>query len=226
LLPINRDVLPYGPDGIDFPFYNDMYWVCVVGTILGFIAAMGIGANDVANSFATSVGSKTITVFQAMIIAGIFEFSGAVGLGSGTTDTIRKKIVNIDVFESRPDVLMIGMLCSIAATAIWLIVASMMGLPVSTTHSTIGAIIGFALCMPNGGDILDICRKGILLQYGCLGSCSWSYRYCFSYLLHSRTNLHSKKRGFFSTHSNFLSSYCGHYQICCFVFGYEQSRFR
>jgi len=155
LLPINKNVAPYGEGGIPFPFASDYYWMCVLGAIIGFVAAFGIGANDVANSFATSVGSKTLTVFHAMIIAGIFEFGGAVLLGKGTTETIRKGIVDTSFFESRPDALMIGMLCAITATAAWLIMASALGFPVSTTHSIIGSIMGFALCMPDGSDAVN-----------------------------------------------------------------------
>jgi len=120
-------------------------WIVVVGSFLAFFTAYGIGANDVANAFATSVGAKAITIPQAVIIAGIFEFAGAVLLGSQVTDTVRKKIADREEFEDDPEVLMYGMLCVLAATGIWLTLASFLELPVSTTHSVIGGIIGMAL---------------------------------------------------------------------------------
>lgn len=125
--------------------WDDYVWIVVVGSFLAFFTAFGIGANDVANAFATSVGAKAITIPQAVIIAGIFEFAGAVLLGSQVTDTVRKKIADREEFEDDPEVLMYGMLCVLAATGIWLTLASFLELPVSTTHSVIGGIIGMAL---------------------------------------------------------------------------------
>jgi len=104
---------------------------------------VGYRANDCANAFATSVGSKALTLKQATIIASIFEFSGAVLLGSLVTDTVRKKIVELDIYNVNPYALMYGMLCADLASAIWLTVATYFRYPVSTTHSIIGAIVGF-----------------------------------------------------------------------------------
>lgn len=120
-------------------------WIVVVGGLLAFFTAYGIGANDVANAFATSVGAKALSIKQAVIIAAIFEFAGSVLLGASVTDTIRKNVAETDEFIEDPEVLMYGMLCVIAATGIWLILASYLELPVSTTHSVIGGIIGMAL---------------------------------------------------------------------------------
>ena len=131
--------------------WDDYVWIVVVGAFLAFFTAYGIGANDVANAFATSVGAKAITITQAVFIAGIFEFAGAVLLGSQVTDTVRKKIADREEFEDDPEVLMYGMLCVLAATGIWLTLASFLELPVSTTHSVIGGIIGMALAF-KGGD--------------------------------------------------------------------------
>lgn len=125
--------------------WDDYVWIVVIGAFLAFFTAYGIGANDVANAFATSVGAKAITITQAVFIAGIFEFAGAVLLGSQVTDTVRKKIADREEFEDDPEVLMYGMLCVLAATGIWLTLASFLELPVSTTHSVIGGIIGMAL---------------------------------------------------------------------------------
>ena len=120
-------------------------WIFVCGIIFAFYNAWGIGANDCANSFATSVGAKVLTLKQAVLIAAIFEFSGAVFMGSHVTSTVRKKIVDIDIFENNPGALMYGMLCADLASAIWLTIATYFKLPVSTTHSIIGAIVGFSL---------------------------------------------------------------------------------
>ena len=120
-------------------------WILITGAFSSFYNSWGIGANDCANSFATSVGAKVLTLKQAIAIAGVFEFLGAFLMGSHVTSAIRKKIVSLDVYEDNPGVLMIGMLCANLAAGIWLHLASFLKLPVSTTHSTIGAIIGFSL---------------------------------------------------------------------------------
>ena len=129
-------------------------WIFICGIIFAFYNAWGIGANDCANSFATSVGAKVLTLKQAVIIAGIFEFSGAVFMGSHVTSTVRKKIVDINIFENNPGALMYGMLCADLASAIWLTIATYFKLPVSTTHSIIGAIVGFSLAY-NGADAVN-----------------------------------------------------------------------
>jgi solute carrier family 20 (sodium-dependent phosphate transporter) len=132
-------------------------WIFIVGLFFAFYNAWGIGANDCANSFATSVGSKALTLKQAIIIASIFEFSGAVLLGSLVTDTVRKKIVDIDIYNDNPYALMYGMLCADLASAIWLTVATYFRYPVSTTHSIIGAIVGFSLAY--GGSNAIVWKK-------------------------------------------------------------------
>ncbi|AKS42511.1 inorganic phosphate transporter [Wenzhouxiangella marina] len=110
----------------------------------GLFMAWGIGANDVANAMAPSVGSKAITIRQAIVIAAIFEFAGAVLAGGGVTSTIRKGIVDAALFTGQPELLIYGMLASLLAAAVWLLVASRFGWPVSTTHTIIGAVVGFA----------------------------------------------------------------------------------
>lgn len=120
-------------------------WILIVGFITAFFDSFGIGANDVANSFATSVGAKVLTLKQAVLIASVCEFLGAVLLGSHVTDTIRKKIVKPSTFDDEPYVLMYGMLCASISSGIWQAIATYLKWPVSTTHSTIGAVIGFAL---------------------------------------------------------------------------------
>jgi len=110
----------------------------------GLFMAWGIGANDVANAMATSVGSKALTIKQAILVAAIFEFLGAVLAGGEVTSTIRKGIVDVTPIAGSPELLIYGMLAALLAAAVWLLVASRNGWPVSTTHSIVGAIVGFA----------------------------------------------------------------------------------
>ena len=116
----------------------------VMAILFGFYMTWGIGANDVANAMGTSVGSGAITVKQAIIIAAIFEFAGAFIAGGQVTATIRKGIIDPSAIVGQPELLVYGMLASLLAAAIWLMVASTRGWPVSTTHSIVGAIVGFA----------------------------------------------------------------------------------
>ena len=116
----------------------------VLAAAFGLFMAWGVGANDVANAMATSVGSKALTLKQAVIVAAIFEFAGAVLAGGEVTSTIRKGIVDADLLAGEPEKLVFGMLAALLAAAIWLTLASRRGWPVSTTHSIVGAIVGFA----------------------------------------------------------------------------------
>ena len=111
----------------------------------GLYMAWAIGANDVANSMGTSVGAGAVTVGGAILIAGVFEFLGAFLAGGEVTSTIRKGIIDAESLEHDPDLLVVGMLSALLAAASWLTVASRFGWPVSTTHSIVGAIIGFAV---------------------------------------------------------------------------------
>ncbi|NKF49322.1 inorganic phosphate transporter [Shewanella sp. WXL01] len=115
-----------------------------IAAAFGFLMAWGIGANDVANAMGTSVGSNAITIKQAIIIAMIFEFCGAYLAGGEVTSTIRKGIIDASYFTATPELLVYGMIAALLAAGIWLVVASALGWPVSTTHSIIGAIVGFA----------------------------------------------------------------------------------
>ncbi len=116
----------------------------IMAGVFGLFMAWGIGANDVANAMGTSVGSGAITIKQAVIIAAIFEFAGAFLAGGQVTKTIRKGIIDADLLSSTPELLVYGMLASLLAAGIWLLVASRLGWPVSTTHTIVGAIVGFA----------------------------------------------------------------------------------
>ncbi len=117
----------------------------VLAVIFGLYMSWGIGANDVANAMGTSVGSGAITVKQAIVIAAVFEFAGAFLAGGSVTKTIRKGIIDPSTIADSPELLIYGMLASLLAAAIWLMVASHRGWPVSTTHSIVGAIVGFAV---------------------------------------------------------------------------------
>jgi PiT family inorganic phosphate transporter len=120
-------------------------WFIGGAVLFGVYMCWGIGANDVANAMGTSVGSRALTVTGAIIIAAIFEFLGAVLAGGNVTSTVRKGIVNPSSIIENPEILVYGMLASLLAAAIWLMVASTRGWPVSTTHSIIGALVGFGL---------------------------------------------------------------------------------
>ena len=112
--------------------------------IFGLFMAWGIGANDVANAMGTSVGSRALTLKQAILIAAVFEFAGAYLAGGEVTSTIRKGIIDPEVLTDSPELLVYGMLSALLAAATWLLIARIRGWPVSTTHSIVGAIVGFA----------------------------------------------------------------------------------
>ncbi len=116
----------------------------ILAGCFGLFMAWGIGANDVANAMATSVGSKSLTLKRAVIIAAIFEFTGAFLAGGQVTSTIRKGIIDANLLSGSPELLIYGMLAALLAAGIWLVIATRFGLPVSTTHSIVGAIVGFA----------------------------------------------------------------------------------
>jgi PiT family inorganic phosphate transporter len=114
------------------------------GCVFGFFMAWGIGANDVANAMGTSVGARALTLSQAILVACIFEFAGAYLAGGEVTSTIRKGIIDPELLADSPDLLVFGMMASLLAAGTWLLIASFKGWPVSTTHSIVGAIVGFA----------------------------------------------------------------------------------
>ena len=127
----------------------DYLWIVVAGGIASFTAAMGIGANDVANAFASSIGSKALTVKSAVVIASIFECAGAILMGSHVTKTIREGIANYECFEDTPDIFMYGCFSVLISVGMWLFLASYLEMPVSTTHSCVGGMIG--MTMVTGG---------------------------------------------------------------------------
>lgn len=123
---------------------NSGYTLVIIAAVVGLFMAWGIGANDVANAMGTSVGSKALTIKQAIIIAMVFEFAGAYLAGGEVTSTIRKGIIDASFFVDSPELLVFGMISALFAAATWLLIASALGWPVSTTHSIVGAIVGFA----------------------------------------------------------------------------------
>jgi PiT family inorganic phosphate transporter len=116
----------------------------ILTVCFGFFMAWGVGANDVANAMGTSVGAKAITIKQAILIAMVFEFAGAYLAGGEVTSTIRKGIIDPELLSDEPELLVYGMMSALLAAGIWLFVATTYGWPVSTTHSIVGAIVGFA----------------------------------------------------------------------------------
>ncbi|WP_339879588.1 inorganic phosphate transporter [Pseudidiomarina gelatinasegens] len=139
----------------------------VLAAAFGFFMAWGIGANDVANAMGTSVGSKALTIKQAIIVAMIFEFAGAYLAGGEVTSTIRKGIIDSGYFVDTPELLVFGMIGSLLAAGTWLLLASWAGWPVSTTHSIIGAIVGFSAVgvgveSVNWGSVLGIIGSWVI----------------------------------------------------------------
>src|SRR5699024_1479604 len=122
--------------------------------VFGFLMAFGIGANDVSNAMGTSVGSKAITPRQAIVIAIIFEGAGAYLAGGEVAETIKDGIIDPTLFIHQPDILVLGMMGSLLSAGFWLVLASRLGWPVSTTHTIIGAIVGFA-CVTIGSDAVE-----------------------------------------------------------------------
>jgi len=119
--------------------------ILISAAMLGFFAAYGVGANDVANAMGTSVGSKVLTIKQAVLIAAVFEFLGAFLAGGGVTQTIRKGVIDPALFDANLEILIYGMISALFAAGTWLLIASLRGWPVSTTHTIVGAIVGFGI---------------------------------------------------------------------------------
>jgi PiT family inorganic phosphate transporter len=139
-----------------------MYIYIGLAALFGMFMAWGIGANDVANAMATSIGSGALTVKQALLVAAVFEFAGAVLAGGEVTSTIRQGMIDTVAFVDQPDTLIFGMLAVLLAAGVWLLVASRKGWPVSTTHSIVGAIVGFAI-VAVGADIVKWTKVGTIL---------------------------------------------------------------
>jgi len=129
------------------PKYHDYDYLFAFSMIGAFVNAYGIGANDVANSFATSVSSKSLTFRQAMFAAAICEFLGAVLVGARVASTIKNGIIDLGVFNGNASVLLLAFTCSIIGSATWLTFATRNAMPVSTTHTTVGSVIGVGIAV-------------------------------------------------------------------------------
>ncbi|MCF7520566.1 inorganic phosphate transporter [Neisseria sp. ZJ106] len=143
----------------------------LLATLFGVFMAFNVGGNDIANSFGTSVGSGTLTVPQALLIAAVFEVSGAVIAGGEVTDTIRKGIVDLNAINLEPMQFVYIMMSALLAAALWLLFASRKGLPVSTTHAIIGGIVGSSLCLA----VMSKIDAASLIQWGKLGEIAISW---------------------------------------------------
>ncbi|XP_028557609.2 sodium-dependent phosphate transporter 2 isoform X2 [Podarcis muralis] len=124
---------------------EEYLWMVIVGFIIAFILAFSVGANDVANSFGTAVGSGVVTLRQACILASIFETTGSVLLGAKVGETIRKGIIDVNLYNSTVELLMAGEVSAMVGSAVWQLIASFLKLPISGTHCIVGATIGFSL---------------------------------------------------------------------------------
>ncbi|XP_065210757.1 sodium-dependent phosphate transporter 1 [Planococcus citri] len=123
----------------------DLVWLVVISFFVAFILSFGIGANDVANSFGTSVGAKVLTLKSACMLATVFEIAGAVLIGYKVSDTLRKVLVDVNMYQDSEKQLILGYLSSLGGSGAWLIIATAFRVPISGTHSIVGATIGFSL---------------------------------------------------------------------------------
>ncbi|XP_062935944.1 sodium-dependent phosphate transporter 2 [Cynocephalus volans] len=120
-------------------------WMVILGFIIAFVLAFSVGANDVANSFGTAVGSGVVTLRQACILASVFETTGSVLLGAKVGETIRKGIIDVNLYNKTVERLMAGEVSAMVGSAVWQLIASFLRLPISGTHCIVGATIGFSL---------------------------------------------------------------------------------
>jgi len=158
--------------GLNYTHYNHIL-IFVLASFFGLFMAFNIGGNDVANSFGTSVGAGTLTIGQALVIAAIFEVSGAMIAGGEVTKTIRKGIVDFDAITIEPMQLIYIMMSALLAAAIWLLIATKKGYPVSTTHSIIGGIVGSSITL---GFILNGWESAFsLVQWSQIGTIALSW---------------------------------------------------
>lgn len=152
-----------------FNYLENNFTLFVLATLFGVFMAFNVGGNDVANSFGTSVGAKTLTIKQALMIAAIFELGGAMLAGAAVTDTIRKGIVDISAMDFDPMLFVFVMMGSLLSAGTWLLFASKKGYPVSTTHSIIGGVLGGSIAlgyvtMGEGGSVFGLVHWDQMLK--------------------------------------------------------------
>ncbi|CDU20210.1 solute carrier 20, member 1 [Plasmodium yoelii] len=153
-----------------------MLWLVIASGVACFFMAFVTGANDIANTFSTSIGAKSLTIKKALLIAFFFEALGASLLGGTVTDSIRSKIINFEAFYNAPEFLMLGMFSALVGASLWLAIATCLGLPVSTTHSIVGALLGFGLSAGHADSIKWAKIQSIVISWFAApllaGSCS------------------------------------------------------
>ena len=171
-------------------------YIFATAMLFAFLDAWNIGANDVANAFATSISSRSLTLLQAMTIAVVMEFAGAVLAGSRVAGTIRSNIISVEAFEPEPSVLMLAMTCALIGSSTFLTIATRIGMPVSTTHCIIGGIIGvgFATVGANGVDWSWEGVSQVFAAWGiapCVSACFGAILFLFTkyVVLHSKNPL-------------------------------------
>lgn len=174
----------------------DLFFYMSLGA--GFLMAFNLGANDVANSMASAVGARAITVRQAVFIASILNFVGAVFLGSHVTATISKGIINPAAI-SDPKLVMIGMFAALLAAGVWVLVATLTALPVSSTHSIVGAIMGFGL-VAGGPNVVNWLKMGgivmswIISPFLAAGIAFFIFTHIRKYILYKRQFIKQAKK--------------------------------
>lgn len=158
--------------GLDYVGADAHIPIFLISALFGLFMAFNIGGNDVANSFGTSVGSGTLTIKQALLVAAIFEVSGAVIAGGEVTDTVRSGIVDLGSVSGSPRDFMFIMMAALFAAAVWLLFATKMGYPVSTTHSIIGGIVGASIML---GVVTHQSHPFAMVQWGEVGKIAMSW---------------------------------------------------
>nr|XP_039262463.1 sodium-dependent phosphate transporter 2-like [Styela clava] len=143
-------------------FQSEVIGLLIVGFLIAFILAFAVGANDVANSFGTTVGAKTLTLRQACILASVFETLGAILLGAKVGETIRKGIIDPDYYKGQEELLMVGEVSAMVGSVLWQLVATFLKLPVSGTHSIVGATVGFSL-VAMGSQGVNVYKLGLII---------------------------------------------------------------
>jgi phosphate/sulfate permease len=159
--------------------YPSLEWMTIAGIIFGCIYCFAIGANDVANAFGSSVSAKSLTIPQAIVIAVIMESAGSILLGANVTDTIRNKIFNTSAYAGQYGLIMTGMLISLIIGSFWLLLATYLELPVSTTHTIVASICGFSYAAKGWNSINFSQLKVIFISWGASPSFTFGIGFIF-----------------------------------------------